>query len=117
MIETPQDLKLDAIRRGYGPGAVVLLLNGREVELTSWPWWSGEGDDRQAFIMARIVFGDPLSNIALPYFSIMRRLDDAPERFSRDWAASRPPHLTSADLGFILFLTIVGALAIAIFAR
>jgi hypothetical protein len=72
MITTQQDLTQDAVQRGYKPGAIVILLSGAVVQLTSWPWFEGTGDDQQAQIMARRYVGDPTTNRMIPYFQIMK---------------------------------------------
>jgi hypothetical protein len=72
MITTQQQLTADAQTRNYRPGAIVILLTGAVVQLTSWPWYEGEGDDRSARVMVRRYVGDPTTNHEIGYFEIMR---------------------------------------------
>jgi len=71
-IKTQQQLTRDAVTRGYRPGAVVLRLDGSEVQLTSWPYWDGTGVRRSARVMARMTPGDCRTNVEIFYFSCVR---------------------------------------------
>jgi hypothetical protein len=66
------DLTTDAIKRGYRPGAIVRRVSGREVQLTSYPWFDGEDEDRSARVMARLTPGDCRTNVEMGYFAIMQ---------------------------------------------
>jgi hypothetical protein len=72
MITTQQQLTTDAQTRNYRPGAIVILLTGAVVQITSWPWYDGEGDNRSARVMVRRYVGDPTTNHEIGYFEIMR---------------------------------------------
>lgn len=70
-VKTALQLTRDAVTRNNRPGHVVRRIDGAEVQLTSWPWWDGEGPDRSARVMARLTVGDCRTNREIPYFSIM----------------------------------------------
>jgi hypothetical protein len=72
VITTQQQLTTDAQTRNYRPGAIVILLTGAVVQLTSWPWYDGEGDNRSARVMVRRYVGDPTTNHEIGYFEIMK---------------------------------------------
>jgi hypothetical protein len=72
MITTQPQLTADAQTRNYRPGAIVILLTGAVVQITSWPWYEGEGDDRSARVMVRRYVGDPTTNHEIGYFEIMK---------------------------------------------
>jgi hypothetical protein len=69
-------LTRDAWTRGYKPGALMLMVNGSEVLLTSWPWLEGEGEEEHAAVMARTEPDNPMSNRELPYYSMVRKLGE-----------------------------------------
>ena len=71
VIETPEQLKNDAMSREYRPGAVLHTVAGNEVQLVSWPWFDGEGENRSARIMVRMTPGDCRTMVELPYFSLV----------------------------------------------
>jgi hypothetical protein len=71
-IETQQELTQDALARGYTPGAVVRRVDGGEVQLTSYPYFEGEGDARTAIVMARLDVGDCRTNREIRYFTLMK---------------------------------------------
>jgi hypothetical protein len=78
MIETPEDLKADAIKRKFGPGTVARTFAGSEVQLTSWPWFEGEGARLHGLIMARTTVGWPNTNQQISYFSLMKFVREEP---------------------------------------
>ena len=75
-IETQAELTADAQQRVFKPGTLALRISGSVVLLTSWPWFEGEGDERQAIIMARSDPNDPMTNGEIQYFTLMRRVGE-----------------------------------------
>jgi hypothetical protein len=74
MIETQQELTTDALRRDYRPGALVILVSGAVIQLTSYPYFEGDGEEQEALVMARRHVGDPTTNQPFKYFAIMKHL-------------------------------------------
>jgi hypothetical protein len=70
-IETQQELTTDARDRNYKPGAVVHTVIGAEVQIVSWPWYEGEGEDRSARVMVRTTPGDCRTITEVPYFAMV----------------------------------------------
>lgn len=75
-IDRQAALTKDAWTRGYKPGALMIMMNGAEVLLTSWPWLEGEGDDEHAAVMARTDPDNPMSNRELPYYGMARKIGE-----------------------------------------
>ncbi len=94
MIATQADLTADAVRRGYGPGAVCISAAGDYVYVTSWPWYEGTGDDESAIILGRRVIDDPRTNKEWPYFGLMKKVGEF-NLDTGDMIKKQPPPIES----------------------
>lgn len=78
-LQSPEELKNDAIMMDFKPGNVVINSNGSVVQIASWPYHD-EPDAAERYRGARVKVrsqpGDPTSLVETNYYSLIRLLEE-----------------------------------------